>query len=102
MRQAIAKYLLLLAILLMPFGMTPASASAADSSAATMRHCEDQRAAHHGKNGIAQCTMACAAALPASLARSVDLPEIAPSLHAHISIALLNSVQPDTATPPPR
>jgi hypothetical protein len=94
--------LLLLAVLLMPFGMTPATAGADDGPAAAMRHCSERGGAHHGKGGIAECTMACAAALPACIAHPAEPSKIAPSQHALAPIKVLGDIRPDTRTPPPR
>ena len=101
-RQMIAKCLLLLAVLLMPFGMTPATAGAGDGPAAAMRHCSESGDVHHGKGGIAECTMACAAALPACMMHPPQPLEIAPSQQALAPTKLLGNVPPDTRTPPPR
>jgi hypothetical protein len=102
MRQTIAKYLLLLAVLLMPFGMTPASAITDESPARAMMHCADQHDAHGGQSGVGHCTMACAAALPASIAGPTDVLGMAQSPLVSASIAILDGVLPDMSTPPPR
>ena len=63
--QLVAKLLVLLAVLLMPLGMTSAAASASHHEMASMPmgHCpiRDSRDLKSG----AECTMVCAAALPA-------------------------------------
>ena len=102
MRQMIAKCLLLLAVLLMPFGMTPATAGPRDGPATAMRHCADQGETQHGNAGIAGCTMACAAALPACIVHPLEPREVVPPPHARASIKLLLSFRPDTKAPPPR
>ena len=102
MPQKIAKFLLLLAVLLMPFGMTPATAGAGKVPATAMRHCSERGDAHHGKSGISECTMACAAALPASIVHPTEPPKLTASPHAVAPVKLLENVCPDTRTPPPR
>ena len=68
MRAFALNFLTLVAVLLMPFGMTAAPAAAASAehhSPAMMQHCPEQAPKHGGKAGFVECTMACAAALPA-------------------------------------
>jgi hypothetical protein len=103
--RLIAKLLVLLAVLLMPLGMSAAPAAAAHhtpSASMPMQHCPEQAPSHNSKGGFAECTMACSAALPA-----VDLPKeeqlpvscapIAPTV-----AQMLDGLHPDTATPPPK
>lgn len=96
--------LLLFAVLLMPLGMAPAVAAPVHHMAAgmPMGHCPEQAPSDERKAGFAECTMACAAALPAveapreeALLVTVELPRLpaAPQLHG---------LHPETATPPPR
>lgn len=102
---AIWKLLTLLAVLLMPVGMTPASAAVAHHSTAAampMGDCPGQRSSHHGEGGFAECTMACAAALPAANFSSQDAVMIVclptqPAIAQH-----LHGIHPETATPPPK
>jgi hypothetical protein len=99
------KLLMLVAVLLMPFGMAPAAAAAAHPPMTmdiAKGHCPDQ-GSHHGANGgTAECTMACAGALPAA-----DLADNEPLLIARAPIRptaaqRLQGLHPDTATPPPK
>jgi hypothetical protein len=103
-REMLGKLLLLAAVLLMPFGMAPAAASASPQAMASMPmgHCPDQDSSHSPKAGIADCTMACAGALPA-VAATREEPLLAPAepVLATASQAL-NSLHPETATPPPK
>jgi hypothetical protein len=94
------------AVLIMPFSM-PAAAHVSSQNRAkagmAMSHCPDQGTKHDGKGAIAECTMACSAALPASpqpiypvqflIACDPALPQLAPRL---------TDLHPDTATPPPK
>ncbi|MEO7635516.1 MAG: hypothetical protein ABIS38_07715 [Sphingomicrobium sp.] len=105
MRQALAKLLLMFAIALMPFAMAgPASASMQHSphAAMPMEHCPDRGAMPHAKSGIAECTMACAATLPAAdrVAAEPLTPIAAPM--PRVLAAHLAGLHPETATPPPR
>ena len=106
MRQMLARLLLLVAVLLMPFGMTPAAAMAHEqhSAAAAMPagHCPEQAPRPGGKAGFIECTMVCSAALPAS-----DLKRHEPRLIVCVPVEAaaarqLHGLHPDTATPPPR
>lgn len=99
------KLLALIAVLLMPLGMTGAHAAASHEAARAdmpMGHCPDQGSRHDRQNGIAACTMACAAALPAFAASTDDaLPSIpVPALSA--DVPALHGLHPDIATPPPK
>jgi hypothetical protein len=103
MRSVALKLLLLLAVLLMPLGMAPAAAAMPSHSASMpMGHCPDQAPKHDMKGGIAECTMACAGALPAAdLARDEPI-----TLACERAVAIiqheLRGLHPETATPPPR
>jgi hypothetical protein len=97
---------LTLAVLFMPLGMTaaPAVASPADHHSASMQmqHCPEQAPKHSGKAGFVECTMACAAALPAieggrpEPALIVCLPDMSSAVRQ------LHGLHPDPATPPPK
>ncbi len=106
MRQLLAKLVLLMAVLLMPFGMTPAGATMHNqhSSAAAIRaeHCPEQAPKPTGKAGFAECTMVCSAALPASdLERAEPLLVVCAPARAG-AVRQLQGLHPNTATPPPR
>ena len=99
------KLLMLVAVLLMPLGMAPASAAVAHPLMAMdmpMGHCPDQSPRHDAKGGIAECTMACAGTLPAAdLADNEPLP-IARAPVPPVAVQRLQGLHPDTATPPPK
>jgi hypothetical protein len=101
----IARLILLFAVLLMPLGMAAAPASTPHrlmSADMPMQHCPDQTPAHDSKGALAQCTMACAAALPAAMA-SADLPHLLAGESSNRSVSLvLHGLHPETATPPPK
>ena len=99
----LARLVLIFAVLLMPLGMAPAAAAHHDMSAAMpMEHCPDQAPNHHSKGGIADCTMACAAALPAIAAPPADRSFVAREPVAAVSADPLHGLHPETETPPPR
>lgn len=99
-----SRLLLLLAVLLLPLGMAPATAAPAQhghamASSMPMQHCPDPQ---KEKPGIAVCAMACAAALPA-----VGKPLADPTFNVcapqqPLTAQLLRGLHPETATPPPR
>ena len=103
--RALLKLLALLAVLLMPFGMTPAAATATGHQMASMpmQHCPEQGPTHHQqKTAFAECTMACSAALPAldrceAQPLSIARERVRPALAQHLS-----DLHPDIATPPPK
>lgn len=103
-RMLAVRFMVLVAVLLMPLGMTPAAAGPHEPMAIDMTkgHCPGQSSHHEMKGGIAECTMACAGALPAA-----DLANHEPLLMASEPIRpaamhRLDGLHPDTATPPPK
>jgi len=105
MRSILLRLIMLVAVLLMPFGMSGASAAGHRDDAAasiSMQYCPDQGSKSASKSGFAECTMACSAALPAADMPSEPLPQTfaAPVIvaTAHVLIGL----HPDTVTPPPK
>jgi hypothetical protein len=98
------KLLTLIAVLLMPFGMTaaPAAAMHHHSASMPMQHCPEQGPKESGKAGFVECTMACSAALPATHTRHDEghlilcVPAEAEAVHR------LHGLHSDTATPPPK
>lgn len=96
--------MLLIAVLLMPLGMAPAPAGAAQHHAAAMpmQHCPEQGSKHQSKGAFAECTMACASALPAAdRVQERPVPCDAPAV-AVAPMHVLHGLHPDTATPPPK
>jgi hypothetical protein len=103
--RLLSRLLVLVAVLLMPFGMTPASASMAHeqmTAGMPMGHCPDQTPSHDGKSGFAECTMACAAALPAIDRQADEQHLIAHEPLQPLAVQRLQGLHPETATPPPR
>jgi len=102
----LARLALLLAVLLMPFGMAPAPASAPHHSMAmlptAMHHCSDETSGQPGKGGIADCAMACAAALPPGVAGADGRLLIVCERATPGTEQRLDGLHPDTVTPPPK
>ena len=105
MSKLTARLLLIVAILLMPFGMAPAAATVAHNTPAAgmaMDQCDRQGSSHDRKGGVAECMMVCAAALPASYNGSPRPPLVICEPVRPASAAPLHGLHPDTATPPPK
>jgi hypothetical protein len=99
----LARLLLIFAVLVMPLGMAPAAAPQHQAMAGMpMGHCPDQGSDHHSKGGISECTMACAAALPAVVSSSADQSLIAREAVRAVFANPLHGLHPETATPPPK
>jgi hypothetical protein len=100
----ILRLLTLAAVLLMPLGMAAAPAMAHDSAHAgmPMQHCPDQGSKPETKGALAECTMACSAALPAQEAAQQSTPHIAPMPVVPVAAQMLHGLHPETATPPPK
>ena len=105
MSKLTACLLLIVAILLMPLGMAPAAASVAPNAPAAgmaMDHCDRQGSSHDRKGGIAECTMVCAAALPATFGGRSGPSLVICEPVRPASAAPLSGLHPETATPPPK
>ena len=95
---------LLLALLLMPLGMAPLASAAASSAGhhQAMGDCPDDGSSQPGNDGIAECAMACAGALPAAEPAGRGL---LPTQHQRMRMTAshqLHGLHPETATPPPK
>jgi hypothetical protein len=105
MRTAI-QLLALIALMIMPLGMATAPAAAvhheAMSAAIPMGHCPDQDSSRHSTGALADCTMACAAALPATDLAALDSHPIVKFAPQPALIAALSGIELEIATPPPR
>lgn len=104
----VGRLLLLLAVLLMPLGMTPAAASASPvdhhqmMAGMAMGHCPDQSNKHGQDGGLAMCSMACASALPAQEVARDDTPLRQPQLLIPMMTQGLRGILLEIATPPPK
>jgi hypothetical protein len=100
----VGRLLVLLAVLLMPLGMEPASAANhhATMAGVAMEHCPDQSSKHQHNDGLATCSMACASALPAQELARDDTLLRDHQLVAPLPVHTLHGVQPEIATPPPK
>ena len=104
MRQRLAKLMVMLAVLLMPFGMTAAPAAAPEHHSASMpmEHCPEQAPKSAGKAGFVECTMVCSSALPAGDLKRDEPRLIVCAPVEAAAVRQLHGLHPDTATPPPR
>jgi hypothetical protein len=103
MMRLFARLMVLLAVLLMPFGMAAPAEAHAATEMSMPSHCPDPAPARHEPKGaLAACTMACASALPAMEAAAGEpLPITAPIIAASPA-RRLDGLHPETATPPPK
>ena len=100
----LCRLLLLVAVLLMPFGMAPVLASQHQHSGAAMpmQHCPEQTPSHSGKAGFTECAMACSSALPAAVLRQREQVGFENPPQTAVESPRLRGIHPDIATPPPR
>jgi hypothetical protein len=102
----LAKLVLLCSMLLMPLGMSAAATSAPHHGTAAhampVEHCSDQQSGSQSKSGIADCTMACAAALPAADIRPQRGVLIICEPVTPAGAQRLRDLPADPATPPPK
>lgn len=102
-------FMILSVMLLMPLGMQPAEASGTmphhsmpAAASAMSGHCHDEDGSRPISPGLATCTMACAAALPAVPARPQSALPMPKPLIVAASVDHLVGLEPEIATPPPR
>ena len=103
--RVLAKLVLLIAVLLMPLGMAPAAGTSHNAKAMAampMGHCDQPAPTQGAKHGLAECTMACSAALPAVDAPRDDRPLIVCLPVQPAAAQVLHGLHPETATPPPK
>lgn len=99
----LCRLLTLLAVLLAPLAMQPAAAVPVQHHASMpMRHCPEQAPKHDTKGGIAECTMACSAALPAFELAQEQPSQFVCEPTAAAAAPILHGLHPDPATPPPK
>ena len=98
------KLLTLIAVLLMPFGMSAAPAVAMQHHGASMpmQHCPEQSPKEQGKAGFTECMMACASALPAGGSGPHSPVGIVCAPAEATAIRQLHGLHADIATPPPK
>ena len=97
------RLLALIAVLLMPVSMiAPAAAAHHQSEAAMpMQHCPDEQAPGT-ESGIAQCAMACSAAVPELGSPAPARLTVTCAPPTAIAPKTLQGIQQDIATPPPK
>jgi hypothetical protein len=102
----IMRLILLVAVLIMPLGMSAAPANAMHHAMGTsmpMQHCPDEQSPrHHSKMTFVECTMACSSALPAGEAAAHEPPILVCTPLLPTTAQRLIGLHPETATPPPR
>ena len=96
----ILHFVTLLAMLLMPLAMAPAAQ--ARVAAAPVAHCQDQAPSPDSKHQSTECAMACAAALPATIAPPLEFAAISHAATAVSPPPVLHGIPTEIATPPPR
>lgn len=106
MVRRLAQMLVLLSVLLMPLAMSATRAATpghADAHGAmAMGHCPDEGLSPDLSSGIAACSMACAAALPAFVAAVGGLMLPGASPRGLDEIRALPGLNPESPDPPPR
>lgn len=104
MREALAKILLIAAVLSMPFAMAAPAAAVSNHwpAASASAHCSEEGGADRRQSATGECAMTCASALPAAdgAAGKPLAPIIAPGLCQLAEP--MTGFHPETATPPPR
>jgi hypothetical protein len=104
MRLLVLRLLALVAVLLMPFGMSaaPAASMPHQMSAMSMQHCPQPASGPASKGVLGDCTMACSAALPAAYIGLAVLHPFSPLLPPPSLFRPLPGIELEIATPPPR
>ncbi len=103
--KTLTQWLLLITLLLAPLAMQPAAAANPSSNHhATMAsgegHC--QPASPTKSHLTADCSMACASALPAVDSLPMETPASPEAIAVTVPSAFLAGLTPESATPPPR
>jgi hypothetical protein len=103
-RSLATRLLVLLAVLLMPLGMTaaPAASPQHHSASLPMQHCADKAPKPAGTAGFTACTMVCSAALPVDQVERGEGRMIVCAPAEAAAVRQLDGLHPETATPPPR
>jgi len=106
MRSLALRLLAMLAVMLMPFGMTAAPAATVHhpemATAMPMEHCPEPAPRTHSTAGFAHCAMACAAALPAVGTADAPARLLLRSSLPKAAAKMLSGIELEIATPPPR
>ena len=105
MRLLALRLLMLVAVAILPLGMAAAPAAPIHhqqmmAGMPMEEHCPDKKSPSSG--ALADCTMACAAALPAADLSAVEPHAVAQSLPEPSLEPELSSLDLEIATPPPR
>ena len=104
--KLLCRLLTLVAVLLMPLGMTAAAQASSparhDLAGMPMGHCPDQQSQPDSQPGIAACTMVCSAALPAIEPVQPECDAINALPADAREVRALAGLHPEAADPPPR
>jgi hypothetical protein len=103
-QRLFARLVLLIAVLLLPFSMTaaPAAPHAMSSASMSTSRCPDAPSGHHGKPGIAECTMICSSALAAHESSIEEAPTVISAPPEPVLVRALHGILLETSTPPPK
>ena len=105
MRLTALRLFMLLAVMLMPFGMSAAPAASIHQeqmNAMAAGHCDDSGSSPTTNSMLADCAMACSAALPAADLEPVLSHPVARIVCEPAITATLAGIEMEIATPPPR
>ncbi|HWI77424.1 MAG TPA: hypothetical protein VNS53_10140 [Sphingomicrobium sp.] len=104
MRSLLLRLLAFVAVVLMPFGMAaaPAAPMQHQQMAMTMQHCPEPDSSRHSTAALADCTMACASALPATDLEIAGAHPVSRFTPKPMLVAALSGIELEIATPPPR
>jgi hypothetical protein len=104
MHSVFLRLLVFIAVVLMPFGMAAAPAASMQHQQMTMpmQHCPEPGSSHHSTGALADCTMACASALPATDLQIADAHPVSKFTPRPTLVAALPGIELEIATPPPR
>jgi len=103
MRSALLRLLAFFAVMLMPFGMSAAATPMQQHQMAMpMQHCPEPDSSHHSTGALADCTMACASALPATDLEMAVAHPVSKFTPEPALMPALAGIELEIATPPPR
>lgn len=104
MRTFALRLLTLIALVLMPFGMSAAPAASVDHQGMAMpvQHCPEPPSKPLSTGLVAQCSMACASALPAAELEPLASQPAQPLVLRPSAQRALPAIALEIDTPPPR
>jgi hypothetical protein len=105
MQSILLRLLALIAVMLLPFGMSAAPAEAREhhsASTLSMQHCSQEESDRAQTDALSDCAMPCSAALPAADPSSAGSHSLAPPAVMPPTEEALTGIDLDIATPPPK